>query len=359
MQGPGENPPRRRAGSTSAPSGSPEENLKDWQRNTTWIGPIPTDADPFDEPADSPELQDVRSENVRKHSGDFWNQKQNTGYQYSLTQGQKPKKNLAAEPRKKERRISLRAAGILAAMLIAAAGILYFAVFRVREIRVVGNRDISEQDVIRFSGIRKGTSILRLSEKETEERLNSAAVSAAAAEKNYNYYRLEFRYLEKELPDRITIAVREREACCWLTWCGIMYVMDKSGLVLYETEDPAVVPANLVEVKGLEIRAGAQAGQRMVMASTLQESVFQDLFMEMKVLDCTGQIEEVDLSNTSSILITTRDPFTVALGNRDSIHAKLRSMLLVVEKLREMGKSGGSINMSDPETPVYSPASPT
>ena len=163
-------------------------------------------------------------------------------------------------------------------LIVTAAAVLYFGIFRIREIRVIGNKDISAADVIRFSGIRKGDSIFRLSESDTERRLTNAATSAAAEQGNFNYYRLQFRYLEKELPGTVTIAVREREACCWLTWCGIMYVMDKNGMVLYETEDAGMRDrVRLVEVKGLDIRSGAQAGQTMVLSSASQELLFKDL----------------------------------------------------------------------------------
>ena len=138
-----------------------------------------------------------------------------------------------------------------------------------------------------------------------------------------------------------------------------MYVMDKNGTVLYETEDPAMRDqVMLVEVKGLDIRSGAHLGQTIVLSSASQELIFRDLFLEMKVLGCTDQIREADLSNTSSLLLMTRDNFTVALGNSESLHAKLRSMLLVRGKLAEMGKTSGSISVSNPETPYYSPDSP-
>ena len=76
-----------------------------------------------------------------------------------------------------------------------------------------------------------------------------------------------------------------------------------------------------------------------------------------RVLTCTGDVWV--LSSTSSVLLTTRSPeYTVSLGTGDTLHAKLRSMLLVREKLMEMGKNAGSINVSNPETPFYSPSSP-
>ena len=334
MQGPIQPRQGRRAGD---PSGSPDGrdgNLKDWQKNT-WFGPAPTNnnGNPFDEPEDSPELREVRSSNVSDHSGMFWSdQGQPTGYQYSSGAVNSSSSRRAADIRREERGVSLRAVWILVLLIVTTAAVLYFGVFRIREIRVIGNRDISAADIIRFSGIRRGDSILRLSERDTEHRLINAATSAAVEQGNYSYYQLQFRYLEKELPGTVTIAVREREACCWLTWCGILYVMDKNGTVLYETEDSSMRDrVKLVEVKGLDIRSGAQAGQTMVMASATQELLFRDLFMEMKVLGCTEKIMEADLSNPSSV---------------------------VMDKLNQMGYTGGSINVANPETPSFSPASP-
>ena len=359
MQGPLQPRPGRRAGDPSGSPGGENGSLKDWQKNT-WFGPAPSNTNPFEEPEDAPELLEQRSSNVSDRSGSFWSDQEQTGYQYSTQSLSKTRASKAADIGQRERRISLRAVGILVLLIVTAAAVLYFGIFRIREIRVIGNKDISAADVIRFSGIRKGDSILRLSESDTERRLTNAATSAAAEQGNFNYYRLQFRYLEKELPGTVTIAVREREACCWLTWCGILYVMDKNGTVLYETEDSGMRDrVKLVEVKGLDIRSGAQAGQTMVMSSATQELLFRDLFMEMKVLNCTEMIREADLSNPSSILLTTRDPsFTVALGDTSTIHAKLRSMLLVMDKLAEMGYTSGSINVSNPETPSYSPSSP-
>jgi len=360
MQGPGQQPPHRRAGDSAGMPGSPDGGLKDWQKNT-WYGPAPSNSNPFEEPDDAPELLEQRSRNVSERTGEFWSDAQGTGYQYSRDEMQKTSRRTAGRmpgEKRHERVITLRSVLILAGLLVAAVLVMYFGVFRIREIRVVGNSAISAADVIRLSGIRKGDSILSLSEDETERHLVSAAASEAAAKGNYNFYRLQFRYLEKEMPGTVTIAVREREACCFLTWCGILYVMDKNGMVLYETEDASMRNRmQLVEVKGLDIRAGAHVGQTIVLSSAVQELAFRDLFMEMKVLGCTGEIREADLSNLSSLLMTTWDGYTVSMGSSESIHAKLRSFLLVRQKLAEMGQTGGTINVSNPATPYYSPAS--
>ena len=195
-------------------------------------------------------------------------------------------------------------------------------------------------EVIRASGIRTGDSILSLDEESVKSRVESD-------------YRLQFRYMEKNLPDQVVLSVREREACCWLTYCGIMYVMDKNRMVLYESEDPAEQPINLVEIKGLDVRSNTVVGQYITFGNDQQQEAFGSLFLEMKVLQCTDLIAEADISNPDSILLATREGFTVSMGDREELHAKLRSMLLVREKLLEMGEGGGTINVANPETPIY------
>ena len=342
-----------------------QEPLRDWQQET-WMAPFPMHENPFDEPEDAPELRELRSEELNNRSGEFW-EKQPTGYVFGGTAGQeavgkqkgaqtesvknvsrtgRQRSNMAAgnqkaEPSRKGRLFSVLLAAAAATALFL---VLYYLVFTVRQVDVTGNRQVSAEEIIRRSGIRRGTPIFSLNREEIERGI----------EQNPN---LKFRYMEKELPGTVTLAVQEREACCWMVWNGILYTMDKQRMVLYETEDLTVRPAELVQVDGLKVRSGARVGQRLVLESREQESVFTNLFLEMKVLSCTAMMESADLSNLNSLLLTTRDGYTVSLGTSQDIHAKLRSMLLTREELIRRKEYGGVINVSLPETPIYSPGS--
>ena len=110
-----------------------------------------------------------------------------------------------------------------------------------------------------------------------------------------------------------------------------------------------------MEIKGLEVRSNTLVGQYVTLGNETQQSIFTELFLEMKVLSCTEKIAEADISNTSSILLATRDGFTASLGDRKNIHAKLRSLLTVQEELKNRGYTGGTINVSNPETPIFTP----
>lgn len=338
MQGPNDNyqpgPSGKRAGEASG------QGVRDWQKNT-WFGPAPVDSNPFDEPEDAPELKESRSDNVNRRTGDFWQpqtgynptvqprRRDHTGNGANRQNSQKPKKRPA---------VFL----ILLGILIAAGLVLRFAVFSVRDIQVTGNSSIPADEIIRISGIRPGDFILSIDEKNVGQRIASD-------------YRLQFRYMLRELPQRVVLTVREREECCWLTYCGITYVMDKNRMVLREEEDSSYRPENLVEVKGLEVRSNTMVGQQIVLGNEKQQEILSSLFLHMKVLGCTGEIKEADISNTDSILLETRDGYTVSLGDMEDFHAKLRSMLLVRDELWNMQMHGGTINVSRPAEPIYAP----
>ena len=327
----------RRAGEASG------QGVRDWQKNT-WFGPAPLNSNPFDEPEDAPELKEIRSENVNQRMGDFW-QPQTP----DRTNGEKGGRENSRDrghitDRKKNEKHSRILPGIMIVLLtlIIAAVVLRFTVFTVRNIQVTGNRDIPASEIIRISGVRLGDSILTINEKAVGERIASD-------------YRLQFKYMIRELPQTVILSISEREECCWLTYCGITYVMDKNRMVMREEEDPAYRPEDLVEVKGLEVRSNTMVGQEIILGNENQQEILSSLFLHMKVLGCTGEIKEADISNTDSILLETRDGYTVSLGDKDDFHAKLRSMLLVRDELHRMQKTGGTINVSKPETPIYAP----
>ncbi|MBR3334562.1 MAG: FtsQ-type POTRA domain-containing protein [Clostridia bacterium] len=330
----------RTAGERRNASG-PDGGVRDWQRNT-WFGPAPQNSNPFEEPEDAPELREIRSANVTEHAGEFWNspEKSNTGPVPSGRTAGSRTGRAKARPR------AIRVIAGSALFIVALLLILRFAVFSVKQIYVNGNSAISAEDVIRASGIRRGANILSLNEKNVEERLRSDPKIG---------YRLQFRYMATQLPSTVLLSVREREPCCWLTYCGIMYVMDKNRMVLYESENPSDQPQNLVEIKGLEVRSNTLVGQYINLGNEAQQSIFTELFLEMKVLGCTDQIKEADISNTGSILLLTRDGYTAALGDRNNLHAKLRSLLLVQEELKQQEYFGGTISVTNPETPIYTP----
>lgn len=317
-------------------------DIPEWQRET-WVGPNPAAADPFDEPESAPELRDQRSDSLNNRMGGFWQDQQTGGYQYTGAQNVQPETRDTENAGTAKKRAGKRRAALLIALLllIGLCVALRLTVFSVRVINVVGNVNYTREQVIAGSGVKYGMNLLTLDSDKVER----------AIESDYN---LRFRYMEKKIPGEIVLCVREREAMAYLKYCGIFYTLDKSGMVLFETEQTGIEPASLTELKGLEIR-NIRRGQTISLAQNTQQQILETLFLEVKVLGCGPRIASADLTSPGNLYLTLRSGFSVDLGNTDQLHMKLRSMLLVEQKLIELGYSSGTIRVSTPTEPTFTP----
>lgn len=321
-----------------APSG---RFRRSWQ-NDTWTGPAPLMRDPFDEPENAPELRKIRSESLEDRNGSFWKEQDTVTEGYSFRKLGMEKEN--GYPEVTQKSASGRKTRVLVSTLlivIAAIVALRVTIFNISRIQVTGNKQYTVEQIVQLSGVQKGDNLLFLREADVQRRIESD-------------YRLQFSYMEKEFPGSVTIAVREREACSWITYCGITYVMDKKGIILFETEDTGVVPANLSEIKGLMIR-NIYTGQKISLVDQKVMDVYENLFLELRVMTCVENVQEVDLTNPDDIYMKLRDGYVVRLGDIQNLHAKLRATLLVHSELMSQQMYSGTINVTDPEKPIYTP----
>lgn len=327
-------------------------DIPEWQRET-WVGPNPAAADPFDEPESAPELRDQRSDSLNDRRGGFWQDQPTGGYRYTGGQNTRPETqitentpvaNTAAEnTAATDKRGGKRRAALLITvlLLIGLCVALRLTVFSVRVINVIGNVNYTREQIIAGSGVKYGMNLLTLDGDKVERTIESD-------------YHLQFRYMEKKMPGEIVLCVREREAMAYLNYCGIFYTLDKSGMVLFESELTGIEPASLTELKGLEIR-NIRCGQTISLAQSAQKQILESLFLEIKVLGCGPRVASADLTTPDNMYLTLRSGFSVSLGNTEQLHMKLRSMLLVEQKLIELGYTSGTIRVSAPTEPTFTP----
>lgn len=281
-------------------------------------------ADPFDEPAEAPELRDQRSDHLYNKEDRFWEQVPSAG------QPSSPK----AESH------TLRWVVLILAVLVAVGVLVYGAVFQVRDISVQGAVTLSAQQVIDLSGIRLGMNTFSIDDNQVEKNIES------------NRY-LSFVCVDKQLPDKVVIQVKERIPAAAVKYCGILYTMDNRGMVLEESLDTES-DVNVLLVTGMDIH-NCRVGATLGLNSTQQMKTFTEILIELKVMSGLEQMKELDLSNMDNLFMVSRDGFTVRLGPADSLHARLRSMLLTLEHLRQEGYSGGTVDVSTPANPTYIP----
>ena len=307
----------------------PQPSAAPTPSNPWATGPV----DPFDEPAEAPELREQRSDHLYNKEDRFWDHVEGT---------QKTKPH--AKTRGKAESHTMRWVILILAVVVAVGGLVYGAVFQVRDITVQGSLTIPEKTIIELSGIHPGMNTFSIDDDQVEKNIES------------NRY-LSFVCVDKHLPDTVILQVKERVPAATVKYCGILYTMDNRGMVLEESLDTEA-DTGLVLVDGLKIH-DCRVGQTIGLSDSKQMQVFTEVLVELKVMSALSQVKELDLSNMDNLFIVSADEksFTVRLGTSDNLHAKLRSMLLTMKHLRSEGYEGGTLDVSSPVNPTYIPES--
>lgn len=317
----------------------------------------PQGESPFEEPEQAPELRQNRSESLYTRDEPFWNrvvdqeqasQPRQLDANYwnhpdvmdsdcilhvdSDTRLQKLKKFLGSGTTKKFLLVS--------AIIVVIAFILYSALFQVRRIVVRGNTTVPGQDIVRLSGLKVGQNSLTIDDEEIMRRIESN------------------RYLRCTLVDvqwdSVTIHIKERVPAVWLNHNGMAVLMDNRGFVLEESLGSYEAYPGLVKVIGLDVRRCA-LGQTISLNTPSQLETYTQILVELKAMKGIDLLSELDMTSMDSIYLATHDGFYVRLGSEESIHEKLRAFLITREKVIEMGYYSGTIDVTDPGRPTYSP----
>ena len=287
--------------------------------------------DPFGDGGEDPSLVRARSENLYDRESTFWH-----------TVGDMPTQPEQVNPASPRADRHVLRWVLLIVLVIAAAGLLvYGTVFRVRSSTVQGSSVISPAEVIRLAGLREGMNTLSLDHDAIERGVES------------NRY-LSFVCVEVKLPDTVVIQVRERSASSMIKYCGILYFADNRGMVLEESFDTDVTAPGIVAVEGLDIRQ-CEVGKQLILGSSRQMDVYTSVLLELKVMGAMDQIRELDLTDMDNLFLVSTDGYSVRLGASENIHAKLRSMLLTLDNLRQNGYGPGTVDVSTPVNPTYIP----
>lgn len=303
----------------------------------------------YDDTGYAPELRAERSENLYRKDEKFWEhvpdmeqtlhgRPHNSEYfnhpeQFHQTRRSKPR------PRRGSYVIALVLC--VAVLLMAVTVVFASPLFAIREIRVVGNSKVSTDEIIRRSGITTGMNRFSLDTDAVTRRVEGNC------------------YLICELvhmPERNTVEIRvsERQVTAIIDYNGLLYYADSYGMILEEFANRNIPMNGKVLVTGMSIRH-CDVGQTIVLADSSQLDVYDEIFKELKVMGALDRISELNMSSVESIFLTTRDGYSVRLGNGSDIHRKLRAMILTLESIEVNGLGVGDIDVSSPVNPSFYP----
>lgn len=225
---------------------------------------------------------------------------------------------------------------------VSLAFLLRGLLFNIRHLRVVGIHRITWQEVARSAGLSSSSNYFGLDEKSIREGINA------------NRY-LVYERMQRVPPSTLILYVRERQPIASINYIGIAYIMADDGVILERTRE-LDKHSDLMTVSGLVLR-DIRLGSVPLSSRINQVETCIALARELHMQGFANQVQDINLSEISSIYMTTRDGFSVHLGDGRDLRPKIGTIRAVIQRLREGGITGGVIEATVPGEATYRPDS--
>lgn len=206
--------------------------------------------------------------------------------------------------------------------------------FGVKNIKVIGNKNISQKDIILLSKISVGNNIFYLNLKDSKNSILSNPYISSAE-------------IVRKLPSDVEISVKEREALFYNSKDNKFLVVDKNAIVLQQRDD--IKGMKLVKLDGLNYEK-AQIGKAIEDEDSRKIDVVKalgDIILDNKILGITS----IDISSLIDIKIYYGN-ILIKIGSEDDIDKKINKALNIISR-KELKGAKGYIDVSFEGNPVF------
>lgn len=226
------------------------------------------------------------------------------------------------------RRYSIRTLLVFLMLVMTAFFFFQSPYFDIAEIAIAGNSNLSSEEVVKLSGINKGTNIFRVDIQAAKEKLLLHPFIASTE-------------LKRDLPDTISIQMVEYVPAAVVPFEGGFMVVSKEGYCLKHCNE--VSDLDLPIISGLGMKGGVPPGSKV--DSEL-------LSVALEVADCCdkkGVIAEIDVHDVYKICVFTFSQTEILLGDSEQLKEKIHLAFDIASK----APNAKYIDVRFPKSPVY------
>ena len=243
--------------------------------------------------------------------------------------------------RKEKRRRKFKIAKIImivGLLLTTILLIMFSPLFNIKEITVEGNELISTEQILSLAGIEKESNTFKL---------NIGKISDKIKEDLY----IEEAEINRELPSKVTIKIKERKPSFLIEYANGYAVIDRKGMIL----------ELITEKKDLPILQGLETtNDKFEVGKKLENNDLNKIYIVSKIIDAAnncdiaGLITRIDIENKKEVkLIIESKGKTAYIGDDKNLNDKLSLVKGIMEKTE--GQAGeifvnGDLNS---EYPVF------
>ena len=215
--------------------------------------------------------------------------------------------------RKPKSKTSFRIIIILFIFFLVGVIAILSPLFRISQIEILGNINISREEVLEVSNLTTGTNIFAFNARRASDNIMALPYAYVAT-------------IERALPDHVIIRIHEREVVANIRVLdtSTYLLIDKVGTILEVSQRPI---ASLPTITGVDIDAFVvgemlQSDNSSIFENILELSTFFALYRFFPNI--------VDFSNQRDIVINYGN-FKVAFGNMEDAQRKVRYLSSIVQ----------------------------
>ena len=231
-------------------------------------------------------------------------------------------------PRTKNHRIQ----SVFFILLVVAAAyiLLQSPIFEIRTITVQGNRQLTPEEIIKFSGITTGNNIFKINISDAEKKLNMVPL-------------LKSTEVERKFPQTIVIHVEERQAVALLAVKNSFIKVDSEGVYLQKGQMASALPV----ITGLNCEMDGPG--KPVKAQYLAQALA--ILPEMSRM-LVQKLSEIHISDGGQVTLYTIDGIQGRMGLPEEMKYKCLIFEEVIDRLKEKGGEIQYVDLSNPRVPV-------
>ncbi len=224
-------------------------------------------------------------------------------------------------------------------LVLGTVGTAAFLVCRVQAVAVEGISRFTQEQIISISGIQTDDSMFML---------NEAAVCSAIQKDPY----VKSAKIERQFPDTVKITIVERVPAALVQYVDSFLKMDRDGYILEKTDDAAGESCPVIT--GMNVTA-FQIGQPIKSQDPKQVDVYTSILSKLDGSTTAGDIAEINVANLENVYLLTRGNIRIRIGSISDLDRKFVWIQNVLPILIQQGKSGGTLDVTNPESASYIP----
>ncbi|NLW16973.1 MAG: FtsQ-type POTRA domain-containing protein [Firmicutes bacterium] len=200
----------------------------------------------------------------------------------------------------------------------------------VREVEVRNISTLSPWEVEQIAGIYRGTSLLKIDTREVQRRLEADERILQAE-------------VKRHWPHRIIITIQENVGFAAVPYFNDWLEVNQEGRILSVTKHFSAL--NLPIVTGLDMSV-VKVGDSL--SDHTRWQVATECLNQLPA-SLLGQISEINVSDPSNIVLYSRDPLRIMIGDSNNLAKKFGALTGMLDRVREAHKeelANGQLDVS-------------